>query len=515
MARLVYGCRFDLRDTDGLSNVVDAYRIWLEDHYIRLRGISDFSFNPTKLGHVDDLPDNHSLSSIIHEINSDKVIQIRWYFPDDKDTSLRWNNLVRIGQFYNLCSIEHSISIESIEYNISPARLSIGSPRVIRDICAEIPAYIGDMEVLAKPYDVTQDQLEHLIELLFSNRRNLPVIVLSPYSGGDHNLINADKLSQNLAAMAIIVRISDPEVTWDFADEIGRQLSCFNGAARIYWPGFSLQQSPYHHKLFLSTWIEKVNPEVASRIIQQAIFDVAVFRFSGDRKIANLIRKVEAQKRQKSLDEMKKSVGEEFLEEYEQDLLRIEELEDKIQELESENLNLKENQQVLISRSWESEDNVDVSEDDYLEFQSVLEAVEKAAEVCENLEFLRSAYRVAEESPFRRPFDIYKALCDLDEFVVEWRERHAEAGSGIEIIQYLRSRGWSRRSSMRISPTARGKFARFYEFEYQGRRQFFEPHITLGSGDKNSCASIHFIFDGEREKIIIAHVGEHLPNTKT
>lgn len=515
MARLVYGCRFDLRVTDGLDNVIGAYQNWLDDHYIHRRSISDFSFDPNVSGQITGLPDNHSLSSTIYEIDSDIAVQIRWSFPDDNDTSLRWHNLVRVGQFDILCSVEHSISIESVEYNLSPARLSIGSPRVIRDICAKIPAYIGDMEVLAKPYNVTQDELGHLLDLLFSSRRNLPVVVLSPYSGGDHNLIDADRLSQNLAAVAIIVQVDDPEVTWDFADQIGRQLSCFNGAVRIYWPKFSLQHNPYHHKLFLGTWIEKIGPEVASRIIQQAIFDVAVFRFNNDRRIANLIRKVEASNRKKSLDDMKKIVGREFWEEYERDLLRIGELEDKVQELESENVNLKENQQVLISRSWESEGNVDVSEDDYVEIKSIPEAIQRVAEECENLELLPSAPKSAEESPFRRPFDIYKALCDLDRFVIEWREQHAATGSGIEVIKYLRSRGWSKRSSMRISSTTKGKFARFYEFEYQGKRQFFEPHITLGSGDASSCASIHFIFDRERQKIIVAHVGKHLPNTRT
>jgi hypothetical protein len=43
----------------------------------------------------------------------------------------------------------------------------------------------------------------------------------------------------------------------------------------------------------------------------------------------------------------------------------------------------------------------------------------------------------------------------------------------------------------------------------------FEPHITIGSGDANSCASIHFLFDQKREKMIVGHVGKHLPNTKT
>ena len=68
---------------------------------------------------------------------------------------------------------------------------------------------------------------------------------------------------------------------------------------------------------------------------------------------------------------------------------------------------------------------------------------------------------------------------------------------------------------MHISNTTRTKFRMHYEFDYQGRKQIFEPHITIGSGDANSCASIHFIFDQPLSKMVIAHVGKHLPNTKT
>ncbi len=68
---------------------------------------------------------------------------------------------------------------------------------------------------------------------------------------------------------------------------------------------------------------------------------------------------------------------------------------------------------------------------------------------------------------------------------------------------------------MHISNTTKGKSASKYSFIYAGSRRIFEPHITLGSGGANSCASIHFLLDDEKDKIIVGHVGRHLPNTKT
>jgi hypothetical protein len=120
----------------------------------------------------------------------------------------------------------------------------------------------------------------------------------------------------------------------------------------------------------------------------------------------------------------------------------------------------------------------------------------------------------AKASPFQRPYDIFKALTDLDEIVDAWRRNREEKGSGGDLLQHLRDHGWGKRGSMHISDTTRGNFRSHYEFEYQGKKQLFEPHITVGSGDPNSCASIHFIFDRDRLKMIVGHVGKHLPNTK-
>jgi hypothetical protein len=91
----------------------------------------------------------------------------------------------------------------------------------------------------------------------------------------------------------------------------------------------------------------------------------------------------------------------------------------------------------------------------------------------------------------------------------------AAHGLGGNILQELKGRGWGKRSSMHISQTTKTKYGKNYQFEYDGKIQYFEPHLTLGSGAANLCASIHYIIDQKRGKIVIGHVGRHLPNTNT
>lgn len=513
VARLVYACRFEVLTTAGLDEVVIAYRDWVVDHYRDRRKIANFSFEVGQTGKVEFLPDRHGLSSSKFSTDAGNVASIRWSFPDENDAGLRWINDIRVGQFGDRCSVEHLISIESVDYNIAPARLMFGSPRVVREICSKTPAYVGDMEVLATPYALHQNGLENLLTLLLSDLRRLPVVVLSAYARGEPNLIDPIQLARNLAGVAVVVKANDPEVTLDLTDEIGRQLSCFNGAARIYWPGFSRSSDPHSHRLFLGAWIGQVGSTAATRAIERTVFAVAAFRFVPDPRISDVIRAVETAERQKQLS-AKKAAGDEFWEDYERDLARLDEARRKVEELEAENANLRANQQVLITGSFTPGEPTETAFESDLSFSTVVAAIEAAAKRSANVEFLDSAYASAAESPFQKPSDIFEALCDLNEIVDAWRQQRAEKGSGGDLLQHLRNRGWGKRSSMHISDTTRGKFRAHYEFLYQGKRQLFEPHITIGAGDSNSCASIHFIFDQGREKMIVGHVGRHLPNTK-
>lgn len=315
MARLVYACRFDVAASDGINIVLSSYNDWIVQHYRSRRLIADFNFDPEVAGTCDGLPERHSLFSSVYHDDGERVVRIIWSFPDDNDNGLRWSNEVRFGQFGDRCGVEHLISIESVEYNVSPARLLFGSPRAVRDICTKTPAYIGEMQVKAEPYALREDGLTDLLPLLTSNLRRLPVVLLSPYAGGEVNQIDPAKLARNLAGVAVVVRVDDPELTWDFADEVGRQLSCFNGAARIYWPGFSKASDPRSHRLFFGAWIEQVGPGVAARAIERAIFAVAAFRYVPDERIANLIGRAEVADRQKLLVE-KKEAGDDFWADY-------------------------------------------------------------------------------------------------------------------------------------------------------------------------------------------------------
>ena len=516
MARHVYACCFDIDTGVGISDVLSIYKRWISEHYRKQYNLSKFDFNPEASGVFDGVPEKHELSSINYQKNTDRAVRIRWSHPDSKDAGMRWTNEVRIGQFDNKCLIEHLIALESIEYNISPPKYQLGSPKVIRTLSSKYQPEIGAMKVKAEPYILKKDDLDILMELLTSDQRKIPVILLSPYSDDRKNKIDPKKIARNLAGVAVVVFFENLELTWDFSDEVGRKLSCFNGAARIYWPGFTYEANPWDHKLYLGEWIDQYGGTYASRMIEHTIFSIAAYRYVPNKRISNLIRGFESSERMKILKGEKEN--EQLWSELERVYRECDELKDLIDELKSENANIKANQMVFLNPDLDIS-GIDTysgsdDEDEKNNFSSVIDAVEAASGRFKNLEILSSAISSARSSPFMRPYDIYHALSDLDSYVKIWKTDQKEKKASGDIITYLRSKGWGR-CSMHISPTTRGKYRSDYEFEYQGEKQLFEPHITFGARDPNKCASIHFKFDSARKKIIVAHAGRHLRNTKT
>ena len=409
----------------------------------------------------------------------------------------------------------HTISINSTEYRIIPANFSLGSPSVIRQLCANHAVHIGDMQVSAVPYPLHIRGVSEFLDLLTNPRRLLPILFISPFANDDRNLMTASELARRLAGIAIVVQASDAETTWEVTDVLGRTLSCFDGATRIYWPNFSTTDDPRLHPLYVGARIADVGADVIARSIERLLFAVAAFRFVPDARISDVIKEHEKFERHQRLESQKKENGIGW-EEYALDLDQNNQiLKEEVSLLRAENANLKANQQIIWSTRGSAESDEAVSAETTKTPTSVKNAVEEARAKFSNLDVLDSAVDSAIKSPFRRPNDILDCLRQLDEVCAERTARMEAGGVGGDLILELKRRGF-RRCSMHISDTTRTMDGRHYTFTYNGRRELFEPHITLGgTNDPNTCASIHFKVDDNRKKIIVAHVGRHLPNTQT
>lgn len=513
MPRLVYACRFEVPKKDGLKFVLSSYSDWIQNHYRVRRGLKGFTLDLNSGVSIKGQLPRHSILIDQFESTKGQAARLEWAYPADKDDGLVWRNEVRIGQFDARASVEHLIWIDSIVYNIAPFQLALGSPSVIGDLCSASVVHIGDMEIKASPYRLNQESLEDFLTLLRSTLRRVPIVFLAPYAGGEANLIDPDQMARRLACVGIVVVADEIDVTWDLSDELGRSLSCFDGAARIYWPGFNDEDDPRRHPLYLGARIEVSGSTAVSRAIERSVFAVAAFRYAPDGRISDVIADFQQSQRTKRL-EAEKNSGATDWEAYALEMdAELTAAKQTLSELQSENENLKANQQIVFSAIASGEPEEIVSSDEIVVPDSVASAVRQAKKH-RSLVLLDSAIEAAAECPFQRPAEVAEALQDLNEVAKDWAEQRKLKGSGGDLRQHLIKRGWGKRCSMHISDTTKGRYGNSYIFEYEGKKLMFEPHITLGSGDANSCASIHFILDEKGEKIVVGHVGKHLPNTK-
>jgi len=332
------------------------------------------------------------------------------------------------------------------------------------------------------------------------------------------------------------VVLQSQAATFKLTDLVGRELSCFNGAARLYWPGLSPKSDPWQHPLYLSGVIKRYE-QTTSGFHGEVIANIsaalslrygpgpvtrqasAAFARARRDEIEDLKRRYD-----KGLTDFKEFEGVLKLVEEERDTYREEmeraknradyllsELEAKTQELEE----MKKNWLVFEEFEKTATDSTPPPEEEEEAFSNVEDAVRVARnKFDDNLEILDSAVESAAVCPFRNFGRVYQVLQAIDEVAESWKtslETKSSMGGGL--VQAFRLKGFDFKND--ISQTCRTKFEDDYKFMYRGERQMFAQHITEGSGNPNSCFSVHMLFDQDAKKVAIAYVGIHRRNTST
>ena len=93
---------------------------------------------------------------------------------------------------------------------------------------------------------------DFVVSTLQSPSRDVPVAVLSPREDGSY-VVDPEDLSWDLLGRARLYVIHDHRLTFELSDEVGdRAMSCYWGAARCYFPGWSRHDDPRDHPLLVA-----------------------------------------------------------------------------------------------------------------------------------------------------------------------------------------------------------------------------------------------------------------------
>ena len=152
-------------------------------------------------------------------------------------------------------------------------------------------------------------------------------------------------------------------------------------------------------------------------------------------------------------------------------------------------------------------------EPDGYEYRPELDSVENAVIIADqnfgNLRFLDSAFDSADNYPFERPDEVYRAFELLQE-IADIRVK-GPLGQPVEAWLKERSYDYSPRESQATMQVF-GEHRRFWD----GQRHIeMQEHIKIGRGtsDKQRYIRIYFWWDAANGRYLIGHAGEHLPIT--
>lgn len=222
----------------------------------------------------------------IAETTSD-VWAIRANEPDGDVPQRTWTTEVVIGVTTKrkpLIGLRLIVSSPEEHLPIEPA-----TPSVLRQIQNKYDLYIENERLSTEPRTVeSYEDVERLIGSLLDPKRRIPIVVLSVPPGAFDSytpLLDPGPLALALLGLARVI-VLPARFTWPLTERLGKRLSVFGGAARIYLPGFTEDADPYNHDLVLATRLStRIQTRQASDHLRREVSKDSLSRLKLDRDV--------------------------------------------------------------------------------------------------------------------------------------------------------------------------------------------------------------------------------------
>jgi hypothetical protein len=151
---------------------------------------------------------------------------------------------------------------DSPEYEIT-------RPTVARHVIEKLSAEADGRQLMEVATQVARGDVDDLVGLIYEPDRRLPVIAISETEAAA-TLLSPDALARQVAGAAHVFHLSN-EASWELTKAVGKRMSTFKGAVRLYFQGLSEdREDPFQHPLWLyrETSGFDLTPSLAARVLQ-------------------------------------------------------------------------------------------------------------------------------------------------------------------------------------------------------------------------------------------------------
>ena len=404
-------------------------------------------------------------------------------------------------------------------------------PRLVFDILERLSAEADGEALREVATQVGAVDVDGLESLLYAEGRRLPVISLSESADGGF-LVDPLQVARRLSGTAHVVQLNT-EASWELTKSVGKQMSVFGGAVRVYMPGLTDEdEDRFRHPLFLYRPGMRSWPfldMLASRLLPLTLRDAAherpFLRFSEVRAAvatAPVKSGGSAAVRVEVLEEANGALSQ-HVEALLLDLQSAEALnDDEVQlrlDVEAREEALKNEVEILkrrltvalqsgsadqaeapvVARQLESYDDLDEWADEVL-----------AGNLLIMPQALKDCRRNGSDNMLRRLESVMLVL--RDEYVPARRSKAREdliaAEESLQRLGFEDTPCFATRDDARKWPQ--------YSVVYKNRRTVLYDHFKNGNGyDNSSQARIYYHWDEDEGLLVIGKMPSHLPNSHT
>lgn len=502
--RELYACQLSLEETPESESIRQLVEEWIA----RPLGVEPSD--------IDKAGDDAIVQAAGHVVEIERVpmpggegVTYAWRRPDDEDSTLDWLTLVALAPVSpgrTVFTIRIGLERRGDDLRVAPPRYAFASPAIVRTLLREHHAIDAGVPIEPRYRTRRAGDITNLVGLIRSPERRLPVLVLSRHPSGEHT-VDAGELARQLAGLAHVEVLTTYLAALALTDELGPEHSVWNGAVRLYWPGFGIDaRDPY--------W-------TPARLVDQDAFVRSTRSWLGTLAAAEVpenpaVREARRLRRQQLHEEAALPTWvEELVDELDrdradlaQDNARLKaalaDEQEKVASTEAELRDLRAQFKVIQSASEPVEDApLD------LDTLTILEAFELVKqEAGEHVVYLSECDgSVLEFATYNSPRRFYEALTAVADAAIAWNDGTLGQGFG----SYFASRGYE---FTQKNPSARARNTKSaYRRKYEGTVVTMEPHLKVDQATSpDQCMRVYWYVDAAEHRLVVGHVGRHLPD---
>jgi len=446
---------------------------------------------------------------------------LRFAHPDSDDPAVRW--IVETTVFSpdgKLSQFSCSIFLARTGDRFSPVRRHSSRPRIVRDLLGKYSGK-GGFPLSVTPFGCPLADVEFFAEYLQDPKRTHPVLFISPGEAGAVGELKAELIADHLAGVAYVVVAENADVTWKLGAIIPNQLNCYGGAARLYWPGFHVSDSPFDHPLWPPRKLNLFRPS-STKGLGQTVLDmvsnVAVFNLH--KNFLTWDRLQEISRRFAIADAKAAGRSDEMIVLFEEEnrslTNRVGQLENQLNDLAGEvnrQRTLAETYRIALEDRKETPSELPHS----LPASSIIEAIDNAKKAHpEKLAFSLNSKSEHKDSAFLAPDEVERAFNWLATTYYDSKTgRRSCPGLDKSLSETIN--GWHYSGHQKQSTVkANEAWYRCAWDSAPGKKLWILEHLKVGSSRRpEETIRIAFAWDEKTTRVVVGFIGQHQENTRS